>query len=96
MPDSLPTIISEYFAAADRDDVDAIVACFADDATVSDEEREWHGHAEIREWRTKVATAFDYTVEVRRAIERRAIDGTQGHDVYTPISRATSPAAPWI
>jgi len=85
MPDSIPTIISEYFAAADRDDVDAIVACFANDATVCDEDREWHGHAEIRGWRTKVATAYEYTVEVRRAVERREIDGVQRHDVYTHL-----------
>ena len=63
---SLPTIISEYFAAADRGDVDAVVACFANDAIVFDEDQEWHGHAGIRQWRTKVATAYEYTVEVRR------------------------------
>ena len=85
MPDSLPTIISEYLAAADRDDVDAIVACFANDATVCDEDREWHGHAEIRGWRTKVATAYEYTVEVRGAAEQGSVDGVQRHDVHTHL-----------
>ena len=35
--------------------------------------------------RTKVATAYEYTVEVRRAVERREIDGVQRHDVYTHL-----------
>jgi len=85
MTSSLPTIISEYFEAADRGGVDAIVACFANDATVLDEDREWHGHAGIRRWRTEVATAYEYTVEVRRAVVRRAVDGVQHHDVYTRL-----------
>jgi ketosteroid isomerase-like protein len=85
MTSSLPTIISEYFAAADRGDVDAIVACFANDATVLDEDQEWHGHAGIRQWRTQVATAYEYTVEVRRAVGRGAIDGVERHDVYTHL-----------
>ena len=46
---SVPTIISEYLAAADRGDVDAIIACFANDATVFDEDQEWRGHAGIRQ-----------------------------------------------
>ena len=85
MTNSLPTIISEYFAAADRGDVDAIVACFANDATVLDEDQEWHGHAGIRQWRTKVATAYEYTVEVRRAVDRGEVDGVERHDVYTHL-----------
>ena len=85
MTSSLPTIISEYFAAADRGDVDAIVACFASDAIVFDEDHEWHGHAGIRQWRTQVATVYDYTVEVRRAVDRGAIDGVERHDVYTHL-----------
>jgi len=44
---------------------------------------------------TKVATAYEYTVEVRRAVERPEIDGRQRHDVYTHLE-GTSPEAPWI
>ena len=40
MTSSLPTIISDYLAAADRGDVEAIVGCFANDATVLDEDQE--------------------------------------------------------
>ena len=86
MTNSLPTIISQYLAAADRGDVDAAVACFMNDATVLDENQEWHGHAEIRQWRTSVATAFEYTVEVRRVIGLGETDGVERHDVYTHLA----------
>jgi ketosteroid isomerase-like protein len=85
MTSSLPTIIAEYLAAAVRGDVDAIVACFANDATVLDEDREWHGRTGIRHWRTQVATAYEYTVEVRRTVGRGEIDGVERHDVYTHL-----------
>jgi hypothetical protein len=85
MTHSMPTIISEYLAAADRGDVDAVVACFANDATVFDEDQEWHGHAEIREWRTTVAAAYQYTVAVLRAVGLGEIDGVERHDVYTHL-----------
>lgn len=78
-------IISEYLTAADHGDVDAIVACFANDATVLDEDQEWHGHAGIRQWRTEVATAYNYTVEVRRTVGRGVIEGVERHDVYTHL-----------
>ena len=37
---SLPPVLSNYLAASDRDDIDAIVACFANDAVVLDEDRQ--------------------------------------------------------
>jgi hypothetical protein len=85
MTNSVPTIISEYFAAADRADVDAVVAVFADDATVFDEDREWLGHDGIRQWRTQVASAYEYTVEIRRSADRGVVDCVELHDVYTHL-----------
>ena len=93
MTTSLPTIISEYLAAADRGDVDAIVACFADDAAVLDEDQEWRGHAGIRQWRT-CATAYEYTVEV--GARARARSTASNATTCTRTWRATSPAAPSI
>jgi SnoaL-like protein len=78
----LPTIISEYFAASDRGDQNALVACFTEDALVFDDEREWRGQAAIRRWREKVATAFEYTVEVRGASALGPVDGVERHDVH--------------
>ena len=40
---SLPPVISDYLAASERGDLDALVACFADDAVVLDEDQEWRG-----------------------------------------------------
>ena len=82
---SLPTIIAEYFAASDGVDVDAVVACFADDAVVVDEDQEWHGHAGIRHWRTTVATAYQYTVEVRGTAPLGAEGGAERYEVYTHL-----------
>jgi ketosteroid isomerase-like protein len=77
----LPAVISEYLAASDRQDLDAVVACFTEDAVVLDEDREWRGHAGIRQWRETVATAFEYTVEVRGATAREPVDDLERHDV---------------
>jgi hypothetical protein len=81
----LPTVISDYQAASDRGDVEAAVACFTDGAVVIDEDREWRGLRAIRQWRETVATAYDYTVEVRSAVERGEVDGVERHDVYTHL-----------
>ena len=82
MTTSLPTIISEYFTASSGGNVDAIVAGFTDDAVVYDEDKEWRGLASIREWRENVATAYEYTLEVRGAVPRGRLDGVERHDVY--------------
>src|SRR2546421_8969954 len=82
---SLPAIISEYFAASERGDSGAIVACFTDDAVVFDEGQDWRGHAGIRQWRQSVATAFEYTVEVRGEVAHGEVDGVERHDVHTHL-----------
>jgi hypothetical protein len=71
--------------ASNRASVDEIVACFTDDAVVVDEDQDWRGRPRIREWRERVATAYEYTVEVRGAIPRGQVDGLECHDVYTHL-----------
>ena len=85
MTNSLPTIISDYMAASDSRNVDAIIACFTDDAVVVDEAQEWRGRPSIREWRERVATAYEYTVEVRGVVPRGQVDGLERHDVHTHL-----------
>ena len=82
---SLPTVISDYLAASDRGDLDALVACFTDDAVVLDEDQEWRGQAALRQWREKVANAYEYTVEVRGATKQGSVDGVQRHDVHAHL-----------
>ena len=85
MTNSLPTIISDYMAASDSGSVDGIVECFTDDAVVVDENQQWRGRARIREWRERVATAYEYTVEIRGVAPRGQVDGLERHDVCTHL-----------
>ena len=41
--DALPAAVAEYYAASARGDTDGLAECFTEDATVSDESREWRG-----------------------------------------------------
>jgi ketosteroid isomerase-like protein len=79
---SLPPVISDYLAASDRGDAEAIVRCFAEDAVVVDEDQEWRGTAAIRRWRATVATAYQYTVQVTGAKTLGDVDSFERHDVY--------------
>jgi ketosteroid isomerase-like protein len=79
---SLPPVISDYLAASDRGDAEAIVRCFAEDGVVVDEGQEWRGTVAIRRWRATVATAFEYTVQVTGATALGEVDGAGRHDVY--------------
>jgi len=83
--DALPPVISAYLAASERSDIGAIVACFAQDALVMDEDRTWRGAAEIRQWRESVATVYEYTVELTGAKTLGEADGVGRFDVYTHL-----------
>src|SRR4029077_1772836 len=61
---------------------EAVVRCFAQDAVVVDEGREWRGTAPIRGWRATVATAYEYTVHVTGAEALGEADGAERHDVH--------------
>ncbi|OBI46167.1 nuclear transport factor 2 family protein [Mycobacterium sp. E796] len=80
--ESLPQVISDYLAASERRDVDAVVACFSDDASVLDEGKHRTGRAEIWRWREDVDTAFEYTSTVTGAAALGEADGAQRYDVY--------------
>jgi SnoaL-like domain len=82
---SLPPVVSNYLAASDRDDGDAIVACFTEDAVVLDEDRHWRGAQAIRQWRENVATAYEYTVAIVGSQPLGEVDGGQRHEVYTHL-----------
>ena len=83
--DALPPVICDYLAASERGDVGAIVACFAPDGLVVDEDRTWRGAAEIRQWRGSVATAYEYTTELIGAKTLGEADGVARIDVYTHL-----------
>jgi hypothetical protein len=59
----LPPVIAEYFSA-DRDgDIDAILACFTEDAMVRDEGKMNQGHDAVRAWKAKSSAAYNYVSE---------------------------------
>lgn len=59
----LPDVIDRYFRAVDDRDLDAFVACFADNASVADQDRLYDGRASIRAWRQKAMETHSYTAE---------------------------------
>jgi SnoaL-like domain len=50
MESTLPTPVAGYVAATNAFDLDALIACFADDAFVNDARREFWGKDVIRRW----------------------------------------------
>jgi SnoaL-like protein len=65
MSTEMPEPVSRYFEHDARRDIDAIVALFADDATVTDEAETRHGIAEIRTWQLGPASTYTYRTELR-------------------------------
>ncbi|MEV4657077.1 nuclear transport factor 2 family protein [Micromonospora sp. NPDC049301] len=59
----LPEVIDRYFRAVGDGDLEGFVACFADTATVADEDRLHEGRAAIRSWRQRTMEAYSYTAE---------------------------------
>lgn len=64
MPIPVADVITRYFEADARRDIDAIVALFTDEAVVVDEGQTYHGTAEIRGWQEGAASKYQYTTEV--------------------------------
>ena len=63
MTASLPRMLADYFAATNAHDVGAMIAAFAEDATVHDEGRDHAGVAAIRAWMKETIEKYDYKVE---------------------------------
>jgi ketosteroid isomerase-like protein len=76
MPPDLPTPLSNYFAAVNAYDVDAMLSAFSDDAAVRDEGRDMIGRAAIREWIDETTRKYRITITpigVRQADERTIV-----------------------
>ena len=63
MKADLPEILGGYFAAQNRDDIDAMVACFAADAAVRDEGRDIVGTDAIRAWKKETSAKYRISAE---------------------------------
>jgi SnoaL-like protein len=64
----LPQPIADYFQAANAHNTDGVVAAFAEDALVTDENREHRGAA-IREWSDEVNKKYKPHAEVTDVAE---------------------------
>ncbi len=60
----LPASIRDYLTAHRARDLDAAMAHYTDDASVTDEGRTFRGPDEIRTWLATAASEYTYTVEV--------------------------------
>jgi hypothetical protein len=66
----LPKPIELYMSSENARDTDAIAACFAPDATVSDEGRTRKGLKDIVAWRRETTEKYQQTVEPVAVAER--------------------------
>lgn len=88
MPTQLQQTISNYFTAANKHDVAAMLATFAEGASVMDEGRERNGLAEIEQWINETLVNTDIKKEVLSAQENAT-----GTDVISRLT-GTFPGSP--
>src|ERR1700738_1326038 len=61
MAETLPSVIQRYQDAHDNHDVEGALAAFSADATVHDEDQQWVGATEIRNWLIKTSSEHTLT-----------------------------------
>lgn len=61
--------LNRYFAAQNALDAEAMVACFAPDAQVHDEGRDYKGRDEILEWKKDTIAKYGISIEPLRQTE---------------------------
>ena len=65
MPLEIPEPIQRYLTAQNTHDIGAMLAPFADDASVRDEGKEHRGRQAIREWMEETTRKYRVTVVVK-------------------------------
>ncbi|MGI5242166.1 nuclear transport factor 2 family protein [Dactylosporangium sp. CA-139066] len=63
-PDELPDVIRTYLDAHRARDLDAAVAHLTPDAAVTDEGHTYRGPDQIRDWLSRAASEYSYTIEL--------------------------------
>src|SRR6476469_957748 len=69
---NLPPVIQSYISASNAHDVEAIVACFADDAVVRDETAARQGKIDIGRWATETIQKYKFRFKPLSANEHGA------------------------
>ena len=88
MSANLPHPLPAYFKAANAHDVEASVACFADDAIVRDEGKDISGSAAIREWKHRTNALY------RTAVEAIGVDQVDDKTIVTAEVSGNFPGSP--
>jgi len=70
MIDNLPKPISAYISAENSGDTNLFDQCFAEDATVRDENETHKGLAEIKKWKAETKRKYQHTLDPLRTVER--------------------------
>ena len=78
---NLPKPLDAYFLAANRQDREAFIKCFAEDAFVKDEGKGRKGHVDIAAWNDAAVKKYNCSYEVVK-FERTV----QGADVTAKVS----------
>ena len=60
---TLPEPVATYLAAVEAKDTEMLALCFADDALVHDEGRDYRGLDAIRSWKQETQTKYQYVME---------------------------------
>jgi len=60
---TLPKPVTNYLAAVETKDTDMLALCFADDAVVHDEGRDYRGLDAIRSWKQETQMKYKYRME---------------------------------
>jgi len=63
MSPTLPKPVTIYLAAVEAKDTDMLALCFADDALVHDEGRDYRGLDAIRSWKQETQTKYKYVMK---------------------------------
>jgi hypothetical protein len=69
MSSALPHPIQNYIAASNAHDVPSILACFADDATVRDENTTHRGKIDIERWATETIEKYKFQLKPLRVAD---------------------------
>jgi ketosteroid isomerase-like protein len=63
MPLTVPGPVATYLAAVKARDADMLALCFADDAVVHDEDRDYRGLDAIKSWKQETDAKYRYVAE---------------------------------
>jgi hypothetical protein len=80
--------VSNYIAAANAHDIDAMMAVFDEEAVVRDEGKDRHGIAAIRQWAVEVSNKY------HPAVEALDVAQTEGKTILTGRVSGDFPGSP--